>query len=316
MRVAFIVGEFPVISETFIINQVADLLDRDVQVEVFSLKRGRADKVSERFSKYGMRHFTRYLNQPKNKPLRLAAIFFVGLKILIRRPELLMRALDWKKYGAFARSLKTLFWIEPFIGKQFDLVHCHFGTIANKYLIMRDILGHQQKFITTFYGYDISHVPHTKPIGYYDVLTRECSKFLVMSENMKGRAIRLGIPEEKITVHPISIDVDSYPFSERIYEPRKSIEIISVGRFVEKKGFDDLLRAIALVKEKSSKKFKLSIVGDGPLRNSLYALARELKIEDVLEFKGYMKIQDIIKLFGKSHLYVQASKTSADGDME
>ena len=41
MKVAFIVGEFPAVSETFIINQVADLKDRGIEVEVFSFEEDR-----------------------------------------------------------------------------------------------------------------------------------------------------------------------------------------------------------------------------------------------------------------------------------
>jgi len=37
LKIAFVVGVFPVISETFIINQIADLLDRGVEVEIFIL---------------------------------------------------------------------------------------------------------------------------------------------------------------------------------------------------------------------------------------------------------------------------------------
>jgi colanic acid/amylovoran biosynthesis glycosyltransferase len=231
-------------------------------------------------------------------------------------PAALIRALNVKKYGIQARSFRTVFWAAPFLGKHFDVVHCHFGPIANNYLVIREVLGSTEPMVTTFYGYDVSHIPKEKGVGVYDALRRECSQFLVMSENMKERVTLLGFPKEQIMVLPISIDVESYPYAPRRLEEGEPVRIVSVGRFVEKKGFDDLLKTIALVKEKTKKRFVLEIVGDGPLRENLHGLAKELGIIDVVDFKGFMKLQDVIQLYTTSDLYVQASKTAADGDME
>jgi len=316
MKIAFIVGEFPVVSETFVMNQVADLIDRGIDVEVFSLRAGKRENISERFFSYKMGTYTHYLNPPRNKVIRAIFLVKIFIRILLWNSRIAFKALNKKKYGNFARTFTTLFWIEPFIGKNFDVVHCHLGPIANKYLVMRDILGHIQPFITTLYGVDVSRLPHIKPQGYYKKLIEACSLFLVMSENMKQRVIALGFPEQKIKIHPISIDVQSYPFCERKPKEGEKVKLISVGRFVEKKGFDDLLQAVALVKEKTGSTFELSIVGDGPLKEKFLKLAKELTIEDVVHFRGYMKLQEIIKLYKKSHLYIQSSKTASDGDME
>ena len=84
-----------------------------------------------------------------------------------------------------------------------------------------------------------------------------------------------------------------------------------------KKRFDDLVRALAIVKQKASRKVVLTIVG-GPkeAEDELRVLARECGVEDMIEWKGYMKSQDIITLYQTQHLYVQASKTAQNGDME
>lgn len=66
IKIAFIVGTFPVTSQTFIINQVADLIDREVEVEVFSFKKGDMKNISQRFYKYNMLDKVHYLNTPIN----------------------------------------------------------------------------------------------------------------------------------------------------------------------------------------------------------------------------------------------------------
>lgn len=316
IRIAFIVGVFPALSETFIINQIADLTDRGFEISVFSFKRGKTENISQRYFDYKMSERARYLDVPKNPVARALLAVPKLLKIFFMNPRAFFRVLSVKKYGRSALSLKLVFWTEPFIGKEFDLVHCHFGTMANKFLLVREILGLKQKIVTTFYGYDVSHIPQEKGVKYYDNLKKECHQYFVMSNNMKERVVALGFPSDEVAVLPVSVDVESYPFAERMTKDDEPFHIISVGRFVEKKGFDDLLRAIALVKEKAKRKFLCSIVGGGELEKELHALADELRINDVVEWKGYMKIEDVISFYMKGHIFVQPSKTAKNGDME
>ena len=95
------------------------------------------------------------------------------------------------------------------------------------------------------------------------------------------------------------------------------MRIISVGRFVEKKGFDDLIRAMAIVKRKATHPVLLTIVG-GPKveEEKLRKVAEEAGVMDVIDWRGYMKSQDVLQLYVSQHLYVQASKTASNGDME
>jgi len=316
LKIAFVIGQFPTISETFIINQVADLMDRGIEVEIFSFNKGVKESISERYYDYKMDKLTHNLNMPGNFLARFLKAIPKIIKLLVCNPRALLAALNFRHYGRNAYSLKLIYWCEPWLGKKFDMVHCHFGTIANKFLIIREILGIREKFITTFYGIDVSAVIKNKPADYYDKLKKECLLFFVMSNNMKERVAAIGFPVEKIKVLPISIDVDKYPFSERKLKAGERVEIISVGRFVEKKGFDDLLRALAIVKKKTDKSFKCTIIGGGPLEKELYRLTKVLNLNDVVDYKGYMKIEEIIKYFQNMHLYVQPSKTARNGDME
>ncbi|MDD5589695.1 MAG: glycosyltransferase [Candidatus Portnoybacteria bacterium] len=308
-------GDFPYCG-TFLVDKMADLQDRGVDVEIFALKKLVNEGTPRRYFEYKMEKWTHFLDYPNNFLLRILAAIPKFIHILFARPVILSRVLNFKKYGRNALSLKLLFWVEPFLGKKFDLMHCHFGPIANKFLIIRDILGLEQKFMTTFYGYDVSHIFKEKPANYYDRLKKECSLFIVMSQDMKERIIGQGFPAEKIEILPPGIDADSYTFKERKLNEGEPVKIVSVGRFVEKKGFDDLLKALAIVNEKSVRPFECEIIGDGPLRDEIHALAAELNVKKEIKFKGYMPIEDILKIFMDRHFFVQPSKTAKDGDME
>ncbi len=314
-KIAFVVERFPVVSETFLINQVTDLIDRGVGVEVFSFERGDKENISQKFFQYKLSKKVHYLDIPKNY-IRRHYIAIPKILHVLFNPFLLFNLFNFKKSHHNISSKVLLFWIEPFIGKKFDLVHCHFGPIANDFLIIKEILKLEQKIITTFYGYDVSQVFKVKSSDYYDKLKKASSLFLVMSNNMKERLVRNGFDQNKIRVLPVSIDVESYPYNQRIFHDGELIKIISVGRFVEKKGFDDLLRAIAIVKEKSKKAFRCYIIGGGELKDKLFDMTERLNLNDVVEFKGYMKVEDIINYFSNMHLFVQPSKTARNGDME
>jgi len=315
LKVAFIAA-YNVFPTTFIINQVADLIDKGIEVEIFWLKKGKSKAVSEKYHRYKMDKLGHNLEMPRNWAWRVILAIPKIIHILFSRPDILFKIFNFKKYKKNALSLKLLFWIEPFLGKKFNLVHCHYGPIANKFLIIKEILGIKTKIITTLYGYDVSHIFKQKPKTYYDRLKKECSLFFVMSNNMEERVVSYGFPAKKVKVLPISINVSAYPHWQRKMKKDETFNIVSVGNFVEKKGFDDLLRALEIVKTETKKPFKCFIIGGGPLEKKICRMTRELGLENIVEYKGYMKIEDIIDFFKNMHLFVQPSKTAEDGDME
>ncbi len=309
------VGDFPLTSQTFIINQVADLLARGVEVEVFARGRSRAQHVSARFHQEGLAARTHYLVPESGRVARFGATLAAAGRLLVRAP------------GAFGRWLATalhapraaaplLTASAAFAGRPFDVVHCHFGDVAVAFLEIRRVLGQRTPLVTSFYGVDVSAAFQHEPPGYYDGLKAACSLYYVMSENMRGRVIAHGFDAEKVKVHPVSIDVASFPFAARQFPATGPIRLLAVGRCVEKKGFDDLLRALALAGPRAPRPLDCTIVGDGPLFEELQAIARQLGLAGAVHFNGPMKIEAIIELMREMHLLVAPSKTARDGDME
>lgn len=317
LKIAFMVGEFPHFGP-YVIDQVAGLLDQGVTVQVYSLHYGDGSNVTDLYYRHHMERLVRYLDMPKNWLARVALALPKLVKIVLLRPHWLPAIFNFKKYGANAYSLRLIFWLSPWLGREndFNLIHCHFGTVANKFLIIREIIGLKQPLITTFYGYDASHILKQKGAHYYDKLIRESEAFIVMSTNMKERLVAYGFPAGKIQVLPVSIPVDEYPFRERQLTAGQLPALCSVGRFVEKKGFDDLLRAINLVQAARPGAFTCEIIGGGPLEADLKAEATALGLNETVKFLGYKKIEEIVPWLLTKDLFIQPSKTARDGDME
>ncbi len=317
LKVSFVIGIFPAVSETFIIDQVAGLIDRGVEVEIFYFKNSQLTNISSRYFEYGMKSISHSLAMPRNRFLRLLGGIPKAVRILFYLgPKSLFRSLNIAKYGKAASSLRLLYWAAPFAGRATDLYHCHFGIIADDFLIIKDIIGSKTKIVTSFYGFDVSQAVRNYGPNIYDRLKNESSLFFVMSDNMRERVIDLGFASSKVVVHPVGVDSTKQPHFSRALDEGEKVQIISVGRFVEKKGFDDLLQALAIVKQKIGSTFLCTIVGDGPLRERIHSLAESLKINDIIDWKGFMPIEKVIGLFEKMHFFVQPSKTSANGDME
>lgn len=317
-NIAFIVPEFPVLSQTWLLTQVTNLIDQGINVDVFTIKLGDPTNVSEEYVNYKLLDRTTMIGFPNNLLKRYSIGFGMWLRLLLARPLVALRVMDVFRYGNEALSLKLLFRVWPFVGSEskYDLIHCHFGTVANKFLPVKEVLKLKQPLLVTLYGYDVSHIPKQKGVNVYRPVIENFDRFLVMSKNMRERILSLGFPKEKIIVHPISIDVESYPFKERPLKKGEEIKLAAVGRFVEKKGFDDLIKAIGIVKKKTKDPFHLDLVGDGELRPELEKLATEEGVTDVIDFRGYMKLEDIKDVYDQTHIYIQPSKTAKDGDME
>jgi glycosyltransferase involved in cell wall biosynthesis len=90
--------------------------------------------------------------------------------------------------------------------------------------------------------------------------------------------------------------------------------IFSVGRLVEKKGTDVLLRALA--KLPAALHWRLVHVGGGPLARKLQALARELGVARRVEWRGARTQTELLAEYRAADLFVLASRVAGDGDRD
>lgn len=83
------------------------------------------------------------------------------------------------------------------------------------------------------------------------------------------------------------------------------LNLIAVAQLADWHGYDRLIKAIAIAsKQDSTYQLNLTLVGDGPILNDLKSLARELDIEDKINFTGWQTGCELSELFEKSHVGV------------
>ena len=91
--------------------------------------------------------------------------------------------------------------------------------------------------------------------------------------------------------------------------------ILSVGRLVAKKGFPDLLRACALLKQ-SGQRFRCAIYGDGPMRAELAALIDELGLAGDVALPGERSQRELIPIFQQADIFALTPFVTNDGDRD
>ncbi len=92
------------------------------------------------------------------------------------------------------------------------------------------------------------------------------------------------------------------------------IVILSVGRAVEKKGFDILLRALAALPE--SLHWRFVHIGGGAELPPLKALAKQLLIENRITWLGAINQTEVLTNYQSADLFALACRVTADGDRD
>lgn len=121
---------------------------------------------------------------------------------------------------------------------------------------------------------------------------REVDKFLAVTNKAKEVLIKEGCPAKKIKVIYMGVDLQEFRMKDN--KNKNSIDLLFVGRLVKEKGIYDLLKAfIRLLKDKQ--KVKLTIVGDGPEKESIINLIKQTNWQRFIKIKkvSYKKMPQV-----------------------
>lgn len=205
----------------------------------------------------------------------------------------------------FFRRLKSL---------QPALIHSHFGPdgLRGRYLARQ--LG--VPLVVTFHGYDATiALAHAASRRFRSYLRRrhllsDAAVLIAVSRHIKQRLVEQGLPGDKIAVHYIGVDPDS--FQADLSVPREPI-VLFVARLVEKKGCEYLIRAMVRVQAQCPEA-RLVVIGDGILRSSLEQLAARCGVKAA--FLGVKPMDEIRRWMNRATVFSVPSVTAANGDQE
>lgn len=318
MRVAFLVSEFPDLSETFVLNQITGLIEAGHEVDIYARRAAENPKVHADSNRYGLLSRTYYReNVPANGEVGIRGnVRTLFRRELVSNPRSFIQLFRVLRRNGLGVSSRTIAAALPYLGKApYDIVHCHFGPNGLLGMKLRAKGLIQGKLVTTFYGYDASAFVSRRGADVYAKLFQDGDMFIAISDFIRSRIEEIGCPQDRIVKLPIGIDPRQYTFRERQLRPGETVKILTVARLVEKKGIHYSIQAVAEV-AKEHPRIIYKIVGDGPLREELQDLIHRLGLRDRIELLGWMTQEEIRELCADAHIFVLASTTGPNNDQE
>jgi len=283
LRVIVVTDQFPVLSQTFILDQMTGLIDRGLGVEHWSLQRMDEPVVHENVRKYGLLDATRYISLPPD--------------------SLRTDPARWTKHFLRANGLASL--------DDVTCVQIHFGPNFNKLAPLFE--AYPDLFVlVSFHGYDGSATFKVKGADVYAELFARGNQITTPSQHMKNNLIQYGCPPDKIVVHHYGKDTTTFAPTPR--PESRPVRLLSVARFVEKKGLEYSLRAFA--KAQTGLDVEYRIVGYGPLEPELKALVKSLGMTDQVSFLGQLTNDAVRQEMAAADIFVLTSVTASNGDEE
>lgn len=277
MKVGYILKRFPVFAQTFIVREVESLSKFGVQPVIFSIQKPTDSNFQEGFK------------QIEKEVIQVPAKARMSFEIIASalHGELPMRCLfaaPW--WNAKMRPLKEALWIYPKLYKfKIEHVHSHFlGSATETQWWLKKIFNlsysftaHANDFLTEQNLQKKSEQLITD--AKYVVAVSDYSKDFLTKYYPKANITRIynGMSFELLRKESLSIPP----------------QILSVGRLVEKKGFEILIDACKIL-DKKSIKYECHIIGDGPLQKALQKRIADLNLVNKVFLNG-AKPQDYIR---------------------
>ncbi|MDW6022555.1 glycosyltransferase [Mesorhizobium sp. BAC0120] len=296
MRIGFVVGEFPLLSHTFVISQIEGFMRRGYDISVICDRIGsdrRIDATAE-----PMKTMLENTHRWWRLSSRLRSA--VG-----RLPPKLQDKVS---------TAADMLWTEEL--NRCDLLLAHFGNNGLRLARAKKQKRLAPPIVTIFHGNDVGIPAHEGTLQRYMPLFQHGTCQLTVNEVFRRQLIEVGAPEHQVAVHRMGIDCDDIPYHPRNMD-EGPLRLISVCRLVEKKGIAFALRAVAALQAAEPQiEWRYSVIGDGPLLDELRALAGELGIEERVRFYGALPHGDVKEHLARSHIFLLPSVTATDGDVE
>ena len=309
-RVAFVLKGYPRISETFIAQEILALERRGLDILIVSL-----------------RHPTDKATHPAHRQIAAERLYLP--EYLYQEPLRVWRA--WRKarrlagYRAARRVWLADLWRDktPNRIRRFgqalvlaaelpgDVAHCHAHFIHTPASVTR--------YAATMRGLEWSVSAHAKDIW----TTPDWEKREKLADaawgvtcTETGHAHLAGLAPEpgRVALCYHGLDLDAFPPPAPRQRQTDAVTILSVGRAVPKKGYDNLLAALALLPREPAWRFVH--VGGGALSKELKEQAASLGLSDRIEWRGARAQPDVLAAYRAADIFVLASKIAPDGDRD
>lgn len=193
-------------------------------------------------------------------------------------------------------------------GRPFDVIDAHYlfpdGVAA---ALLARATG--RPFLMTARGSDVRELAKFRvPRALILWAARRAFKVITVSAALASDLEAIGVPPERLAVLRNGVDLASFEPGDRAQAHRRlrstsGLVLASVGRLVELKGHDLVIRSMSLMPDAI-----LAIAGEGPERKRLETLARAIGVADRVRFVGQLSQRELVAVYRGADALVLASR--------
>jgi glycosyltransferase involved in cell wall biosynthesis len=187
-----------------------------------------------------------------------------------------------------------------------DVIHAHW--IIPQGLVARLATRRIPTVVTTLGG-DLYALRSGLARRLKSKVVRSAAAVTVMNDEMGAMVIALGADPTTVSVMPMGFDLSAFSARARGADPA-AVRLLFVGRLVEKKGLAVLLAALR--EAPPAAPWRLTVVGDGPLRPAFERAAKGLPVT----FVGQRGRADLAQAYADADVAIFPSVRSATGDQD
>jgi glycosyltransferase involved in cell wall biosynthesis len=303
-RVGYVLKMYPRLAETFILNEILAHESAGLDLEIFSLRPPTDGCFHRELGR--VRAVARYLPGPSVR----AELLWSGLCQAQRRwpaADLLDLA-EGEEAETVHQGIVLAQEVEE---RGITHLHAHFATAATSVCRIASLLT-RVPYSFTAHAKDI-YCDGTVVEGDLRRKLRDAASVVTVSDyNLEHLRSRFGDDAKRVRRIYNGLDLQELCYAPP--EGRPPV-VVGVGRLVEKKGFSDLLDAMAILRRRG-KRFRCAIIGDGVLRGALAEQVQRLDLAEDVELAGALPRGEVYRRMASAAALAAPCVVASDGNRD
>ena len=304
-RIGYVLKVYPRFSETFVVTEILAREEYGDDLRIYALR----PTTDARFHPEIARVKAEVTWVPR--PLK-ASEFWPQLSAALQRPEIAARfpALLPDLAGLPADEVaQGVALAEAVLDDGIEYLHAHFASLAGRMAWLAGQLTGVPYSITT-HAKDIYH--ESVDMGWLRRICGDADRVIAISQFNDDYLRRvLNGTGARISLQYNALELDRFSYQEPS-ATSGPLRVAAVGRLVPKKGFGDLIDAVA----RMSAPAEVEIAGSGELRDELLAQIGRLGLDESVRLLGPLTQEEVSKLVRSADVFVAPCVPAADGNID
>jgi glycosyltransferase involved in cell wall biosynthesis len=314
LNIGYIIGTYPSFSTTFIDREIRMLRQWSLGIRLLAIRRPVLHSALSQEQQAFKQEVTYLL------PVAWLAFFVGNLYFLLRQPSVYLGTFFYlltRSHPNIKDRLMTVLHFAEGVyaahllkGQAIDHLHAHFVERAATVALVASCLLNVPYSLAVHAGEDIFVHPVLLPEKFAG------AKFVISCTEYNLQYLRQlgiqGLDEKAVCIHH-GLDIERYQPS--IGPPESPSLLLAVGRLVEKKGLEYLIRACGQLRDQE-RDFVCHIIGPGPDHRKLESLVAELALQDVVKLLGGIPHEEVIEQYRRATIFVLPCVQGNDGSLD